>query len=145
MVRLLLGSIGLLSCVVLASAQPPTRVDDSGLAPMRFEWKHEGPADKCGSACRIWISATGTITPDTPRDFEKFAEQNDVRGATLALDSGGGSVIAALALGRMMRGLDITTTVGRSVDLPGNDKDPRAKLSPNADCESMCAFALLGG
>ena len=113
---------------------------------MRFEWKREGPAEACGSACRTWISAAGALTADTPKDFEKFAELRDVRGATLALDSGGGSVIAALTLGRMLRGYDLTTTVGKSVDLPAaKGSEARAKLSPNADCESMCAFVLLGG
>jgi hypothetical protein len=95
---------------------------------------------------RTWISATGTIAADTPKDFEKFAQQRDVRGATVALDSGGGSVIAALALGRMLRSYDVTTTIGRTIDLsPKGSSEARAKLSPNADCESMCAFVLLGG
>jgi len=131
---------------MLACVQPPARADDPALNPMRFEWKHEGPAEACGKTCRTWISATGAITPNTPTDFEKFAERQDVHGATLALDSGGGSVIAALTLGRMLRGYDMTTTVGKSTDLPSTkDDDKRAKLSPNADCESMCAFVLLGG
>jgi len=113
---------------------------------MRFEWKHEGPAEACGKTCRTWISATGAITPDTAKDFEKFAEREDVHGATIALDSGGGSVVAALTLGRLLRGYDVTTTVGRSIDLTSDKTgDKRAKLSPNADCESMCAFVLLGG
>ncbi len=147
--RLFLGGLGLLCCAALASAQPPSpvgaKIDGAALAAMRFEWKVEGPAETCGNACRTWISASGTISADTPKDFEKFAQQRDVRGATLALDSGGGSVIAALSLGRMLRGFDVTTTVGRAVDLPGKGSDARAKLSPNADCESMCAFVLLGG
>src|SRR5882724_3810826 len=88
-VRLILGGVGLLSCAVLAYAQPPARIDDAALASMRFEWKHEGPAEVCGNACRTWISASGAITTDTPKDFEKFAEHRDVRGATLAIDSGG--------------------------------------------------------
>jgi hypothetical protein len=131
---------------MLACVQSPARADGPAADSMRFEWKHEGPAESCGKTCRTWISATGAITPNTPKDFEKFAERHDVRGATLALDSGGGSVVAALTLGRMLRGYDMTTTVGTSVDLPSaKDGDRRAKLSPNADCESMCAFVLLGG
>ena len=36
--------------------------------------------------------------------------------------------------------------MGRVTDLPVEAKDqPRAVLSPNADCELMCAFVLLGG
>src|SRR5207249_6301377 len=42
--------------------------------------------------------------------------------------------------------LKLATTVGRLVDLPAEGQDERrAVLSPNADCESMCAFVLLGG
>ena len=131
---------------MLACVQSPARAEAPATDAMRFEWKHEGPAEACGKTCRTWISATGAITPESPKDFEKFAERNDVHGATLALDSGGGSVVAALTLGRMLRGYDITTTVGRSIDLSSaNGDDKRAKLSPNADCESMCAFVLLGG
>ena len=50
---------------------------------MRFEWRHEGPAEACGSNCRVWISAVGYLTSDTPREFEAFAQKHDVRGAVL--------------------------------------------------------------
>ena len=112
---------------------------------MRFEWRTEGPAEQCGTACRTWISAAGLITENTAIDFDAFAKDNNVRGATLVLDSPGGSVLAALALGRAIRRLDMTTTVGKTIVLPFNDNEARAKLSPDATCESMCAFLLLGG
>jgi hypothetical protein len=49
-------------------------------------------------------------------------------------------------LGREIRNLKLSTTVGHIVDLPTEGQDEaRATLSPNADCESMCAFVLLGG
>jgi hypothetical protein len=112
---------------------------------MRFEWRMEGPAERCGNACRSWISAAGVISKHTARDFEVFAKDNDVHGATLVLDSEGGSVVAALALGRAIRRFDMTTTVGKTIVLPSDDGEARAKLSPDASCESMCAFLLLGG
>ena len=112
---------------------------------MRFEWHMEGPAEACGKACRTWISAVGVITEDTAREFEGFAENNNVQGATLALDSEGGSVVAGLALGRAIRRLDMTTTVGKTIALPSDDGKARARLSPDTSCESMCAFLLLGG
>src|SRR5262249_40771214 len=96
--------------------------------------------------CKIFVSAAGAITADTPRHFLVFAQSHDLAGATIAIDSDGGSVLGAIALGRQIRNLKLATTVGRLVDLPANGKDnPRADLSPNADCESMCAFVLLGG
>jgi hypothetical protein len=113
---------------------------------MRFEWWREGPAEACGSNCRVWISAAGYITADTPREFESFAKDPNVRGAVLVLDSDGGSVLGTLALGRAIRSLDMITTVGKTVALPANGRDGgRATLSPTASCESMCAFLLLAG
>ena len=64
----------------------------------------------------------------------------------MVLDSDGGSVHGAIALGRDIRRLGLDTTVGRIIDLDGAEQDaPRGKFSPRADCESMCAFVLLGG
>jgi hypothetical protein len=125
-----------------ASVQAAT---DRGL-PMRFEFRMQGPAGACGTKCKGLVSAAGAITADTPRHFQAFAQNHDLAGATLAIDSDGGSVLGAIALGRQIRNLKLATTVGRVVDLPANGQDDqRAELSPNADCESMCAFVLLGG
>jgi hypothetical protein len=114
--------------------------------PMHFDLRLQGPADGCGGPCRLWISASGAITAETPREFESFARGHDLAGATMALDSDGGSVLGAIALGRDIRRLGLDTTVGRVVDLGAADQEtPRAKFLPNADCESMCGFVLLGG
>jgi hypothetical protein len=126
-----------------AFGQPAAQAALDDPPSMRFEWVREGPADVCGERCREWIAATGPITADTARDFDFFAEVRDLRGATLALDSGGGSVLASLDLGRKVRKLGLTTTVGRTVKLPGEAQ--RAKLSPRGECASMCVFVLLGG
>lgn len=113
---------------------------------MQFEQWTEGPAQACGDKCRTWISASGAITADTPRDFEAFAKNHKLDGMTIALDSDGGSVLGALSLGRSIRKLGMITTVGRTVDLSINDNGrKRAKLQPRAFCESMCAFVLLAG
>jgi hypothetical protein len=146
-IRFLIGALVLAYGCLPASAEDVlTAKGESGPGPMRFEWQTEGPADQCGSDCRVWISATGVITENTAREFEAFARDGNVQGATLVLDSEGGSVLAALALGRTVRRLDMTTTVGKSIALPpGGDGKPRARLSPDAYCESMCAFLLLAG
>lgn len=114
--------------------------------PMRFELRLQGPAAACGGKCKLWIAASGVITADTPRDFETFAQNRDLAGGTVVLDSDGGSVHGAIALGRDIRRLGLDTTVGSIVDLDGAQQDPpRATFSPRADCESMCGFVLLGG
>jgi hypothetical protein len=144
MIRFLIGILALgSSCLPVLAADVPT--DKADPPSMRFEWRIEGPAERCGNACRIWISAVGIITAGTPRDFEVFAKEKNVRGATLVLDSEGGSVLAALELGRAIRHFDMTTTVGKTIVLPSHDGEARAELSPNATCESMCPFLLLGG
>ncbi|MGA8999757.1 MAG: hypothetical protein WCB32_19305 [Pseudolabrys sp.] len=141
----------LLLAIALALAAPllllpaPLRASDRTL-PMQFELRAQGPADACGTNCKILISAAGAITADTPHHFLRFAQSHDLAGATLVIDSDGGSVLGAIALGRQIRNLKLATTVGRLVDLPAEGKgEQRAVLSPTGDCESMCAFVLLGG
>src|SRR5262245_34229012 len=145
MLRLFWGAFALACGIVQASSAPPVPVDESSSAPMRFEWRREGPAGSCGANCRVWISAVGYITADTPRDFEAFAKDPNARGAVLVLDSDGGSVLGTLALGRAIRALDMITTIGKTTPLPPANGDRRATLAPNGNCESMCAFLLLAG
>jgi hypothetical protein len=145
MLRFFWGALALGCGVVQVWAGSAAPADD-GSAPMRFEWRREGPAGACGSDCRVWISATGYITADTPREFEAFAKDPNVRGGVLVLDSDGGSVLGTLALGRSIRSLDMVTTIGRTTPMAGSaNEDRRATLSPNGNCESMCAFLLLAG
>ena len=123
---------------------PPVAVRK--VSPMRFEWVREGPADTCKDKCREWVSAVGDITPDTPRDFVALAQARDLRGATIVLDSSGGAVIPALALGRIFRRLGVSTTVGKTIKVTGSAAgDERAMLTPRGTCASMCVFVLLGG
>jgi len=145
MIRILAGGLAL--GLWVSSAMAETDAGGARSLPMQFEWRVEGPAEACGAKCRTWVSAIGTITADTVHDFREFARQHDLHGMTLALDSGGGSVHGALELGREIRRLGMTTTVGKTIALPASPglETPRAALSPHADCESMCVFVLLGG
>jgi len=104
--------------------------------PMRFNWV------ECRPDCRGWVSAVGIVTADSPRDFDEFARGRDLSGATIVLDSSGGSVNDSITLGRRFRGLGMLTTVG--VSLRG-DEAARASVTPEAYCESMCVFLLLAG
>src|SRR5436189_4407063 len=137
MLRFFWSAFALACGIVQASSAPPIPQDESGNAPMRFEWRREGPAQVCGTNCRMWISAVGYITADTPREFETFAKDPNVHGAVLVLDSDGGSVLGTLALGRAIRNLGMITTIGRTTVLPrtGNS-ERRATLSPDGSCES---------
>jgi hypothetical protein len=139
-------SIAALALATALSLLPgPLRASDRAL-PMRFEMRTQGPAEACGNNCKTFIVASGAITADTPRHFLLFAQSHDIAGATVVLNSDGGSVHGAIALGRELRQFKLATTVGTLVDLPAEGEDPpRATLVSKADCESMCAFVLLGG
>src|SRR5215467_15699828 len=119
MLKLLSGAFALACGVAQAIAGSLSPgPEDGGGGPMRFEWRREGPAEVCGGSCRVWISAVGYITADTPREFETFAKDPNVHGAVLVLDSDGGSVLGTLALGRAIRNLGMITTIGRTTLLP---------------------------
>jgi len=112
MFRSICGGLALAVCSLSVLSGAP-RQDDLSTLPMRFALYQEGPADACGANCRTLIGASGMITADTPRDFDTFARTRDLRGATIVLDSKGGSVLGAIALGRAIRVLNLATTVGR--------------------------------
>jgi hypothetical protein len=86
----------------------------------------------------------GIVTSDSPREFDEFAKDRQLAGATIVLDSSGGSVNDSIALGRRFRSLGALTTVGVSVRGEAA-KGRRAKVTPEAYCESMCVFLLLSG
>jgi hypothetical protein len=143
MIRFVVGGCAL----ALSMAAPALAADneaDPRELPMQFELRREGPAQSCGKHCRVWVSASGMILSETPRRFEEFARGRDLRGVTIALDSDGGSVNGALALGRAIRRLGMTTTVGAFADA-ASSKGKRSALQPQAFCGSMCTFVLLGG
>lgn len=135
------------ACAATVSLLPAEARSNDRTLPMRFEIRQQSAADNCGSACERWISAAGAITADSARDFLLAVKgSKNLAGATVVLDSDGGSVIGAIALGREIRKLSLNTTVGRVVDLPPTaQNEPRTALLPRADCESMCAFVLLAG
>jgi hypothetical protein len=129
-------------CVALASlsaassngsAQAGASLEERKL-PMRFTWV------ACQPDCRGWIGAVGIVTADTPRDFDEFARGRQLAGASVVLDSSGGSVNDAIVLGRRWRKLGLSTTVGTTVETGS-----RVSIVPEAYCESMCVFLLLAG
>jgi hypothetical protein len=105
--------------------------------PMRFSWVG------CQPNCRGWVSAVGIVTADSPKDFDDFARGRQLGGATIVLDSSGGSVNDSIALGRRWRNLGLLTTVGTSVN--ADSAQGRATIDPAAYCESMCVYLLLSG
>jgi len=119
------------------SATAGTSLEERKL-PMRFSWV------ACQPNCGGWVSAVGIVTSDSPAAFDEFARGHELRGATMVLDSSGGSVNDSIALGRRWRHLGLLTTVGTSIQTHAARGD-RAGVVPEAYCESMCVFLLLSG
>src|SRR5476651_1416837 len=67
------------------SAQAGVSLEERKL-PMRFSWV------ACQPNCRGWVSAVGIVTTESPEDFDEFARGRHLDGATVVLDSSGGSV-----------------------------------------------------
>lgn len=140
-----LGLVAALGIVLLGFAADSSIPVTAGAAslearrqPMKFGWV------ACDPDCGGWISAIGIVTTDTPKDFEDFARDRKLGGATVVLDSSGGSVNDAITLGRRWRKLGLATTVGTSVP-SASPLGSRARIEPGAYCESMCVFLLLAG
>jgi hypothetical protein len=126
---------------VMATLGTSARAGDSleeRKLPMRFSWV------ACQPDCRGWVSAVGIVTADSPKNFDEFASGRQLGGATIVLDSSGGSVNDSIALGRRWRDLGVLTTVGISVETHAA-QGGRASVAPEAYCESMCVFLLLSG
>jgi hypothetical protein len=120
-----------------SSARAGTSLEERKL-PMKFGWI------ACEPNCRGWVSAVGIITADTPKDFDDFARGRQLGGATVVLDSSGGSVNDAITLGRRFRSLGLLTTVGITQQ-NGVGQGARPAVASEAYCESMCVFLLLAG
>jgi hypothetical protein len=86
-------------------------------APMRFA------VDEAGK-----ISAVGRIEPGTAQAFAEFLKENGRKAKSVWLNSPGGSVPDALAMGRAIR------TAGLATVVPAN-----------AYCASSCPLAFVGG
>ncbi len=133
----------------LAPAFAGTELEERKM-PMRFAWVacqphcHGANTGAMNGASAGWIEAVGIVTADTPRDFDEFARDRNLKGTTVVLDSSGGSVNDAIALGRRWRDIGLLTTVGARIETHTVSGD-RAGVEPSAYCESMCVFLLLSG
>ena len=144
-----IGGWALVCAAAVCIALPAIMAGDGGRAhagvsleerklPMKFSWV------ACEPNCRGWVSAVGIVTADSPKAFDEFAHGRQLAGATIVLDSSGGSVNDSIALGRRWRSLGALTTVGASIRAR-TAQGERGSVAPEAYCESMCVFLLLSG
>src|SRR5476651_2756975 len=81
MARSLAMAVALASAAVVQLLPVSAKADRT--LPMRFDVRQQGAADNCGAKCGLWISASGAITADTPRDFELFVQDQDRKSTRL--------------------------------------------------------------
>ncbi len=169
----LAGLIGTSGGVSVAPAQPtakpaivkptivrPTETKPSDPQPMTF-FVATGEADACGSGCEAWIAADGKIDLDAAQRLRKLLAKLARRRLPIFLHSGGGSVLGAIELGRLIRSRNIEVGVARTVPtecsrdrlsdkscemLKRSGKDFVSELDSNgAMCNSACVLTLSGG
>ena len=86
------------------------------------------------------ISATGQITRSTPTDFVGFLERNgEGRRPVVFINSPGGSVLASMELGKVLRAVGAEAIVARVVP---NGEGRTAVYQ--AGCFSACVYAFMG-
>ncbi|MEX0337999.1 MAG: hypothetical protein AB3N11_03060 [Arenibacterium sp.] len=141
-----LCALGLATASAEAQEEAPTYLPDLS-QPMQFHLA--GTLGNCNSC--TWISAQGRITRDTPSAFTAFVEANkdSFEGTNIHLNSRGGDLGAALALGRLIRESGYGTVVAETAGQKGRFNDQFLVDSfldrDNPVCVSACVFAFVGG
>ncbi|MEM7075680.1 MAG: hypothetical protein AAF484_11380 [Pseudomonadota bacterium] len=105
--------------------------------PMRFFNASNG--GNCQETCQ-WIAAEGRITDDTPAAFEALIAEG-LPHKLIYINSSGGKLAPALALGRRFRELGLSTAVGVTAPFAGGFS---SETRPGV-CLSACAYMFLGG
>jgi hypothetical protein len=126
---------GLASATVPAAAAP--QASDTSLVqrqPMIF-FVAKGEPNACGPGCSEWIAAEGAIDSDAPKRLRTFLTSLADRKLPIFFHSPGGLRPAALEIGRLLRGREMTAGVSRTIE---------TELHNIARCHSACVYALIG-
>jgi hypothetical protein len=158
--RWTLGLICLASFLVMGHAAfaANTKKSAPDLGPtMRFVVVRSS-APGCEPTCPEWISAEGSIEAGTPALFKRALKVLGGRKLPVVVDSPGGNVEAALALGRLLRKNKLDIAVGKTrftgcqpeaKDCKENDaKGARYfgnAYASGAICNSACPLMFAGG
>ena len=117
--------------------------DVSIASPIVFRFASDG-----GTAGNQWIVADGEITAATPDEFATFLKAKDVKiGARyeVYLNSPGGSLLAGIKLGEIIRRYGLGTRVASTVPLNIGSGSFKFETDGAGNCYSACSFAFLGG
>jgi hypothetical protein len=146
-----------------AAAEP--RAQKAQKAPAAHElplhmYLAKGEANACGDGCGMWIAVEGRFDAGAAGRVNAFLKRHAARKLPVYFHSPGGSSRDALAVGRQLRQLGLTTGVGRTVPRgcasasDASDACRAAKRSPqpvaaewrpDGICSSACVWAMIGG
>lgn len=141
--------------------QPPTlsaqeRANENPLdGDMRF-FVARSASVGCPTDCAAWIVAEGGLIEATANKFNAFLKKIGPRKLPVLVNSRGGSVRAALAMGRMIRARGLDVAVAKTIYIPcvngkiscgdiGAEELRGDASGDGATCASACAFLLAAG
>jgi hypothetical protein len=153
MIRALLAipiSTSVLFAPESACAQPSPQAAPTVQQPMQFvRVRSNDPT--CVPDCPEWISAEGKIEAGTAQAFARVIAGLNGRRLPILVNSAGGSVNDAMAMGRLIRAKHLAVAVARTqldACAPPTKECSEARgatVSTVAECASACSFILAGG
>lgn len=140
-----------------AAAAPPKKkampVGEPAMQVYLVRSNHPG----CEPQCPQWIAAQGRIMPGTVNRFRKVLREVGDRKLPIFIDSMGGSINDALAIGRLIRSKDLPVAVSGTTFSPCPPEDRACRKAKTdgelrgmaqtqiSKCASACVFVLAGG
>jgi hypothetical protein len=139
------------AAVAPSPAEPtlPTAAQLLGGEPMHIGLaRAQGPG--CDPNCPTWIVADGKIVPGTAEKLRQVIQSLAGRRLPILVNSPGGFVSEAMAMGRLIRRSGLSVAVADTslaVCQPAGKScaDQRAATSFRAICASACSLVLAGG
>lgn len=141
---------GAIDAASLARAAPASHASPSSQAPMRFVRVRSGDL-ACRPDCPEWISAEGRIVAGTARSLARAVAALHGRRLPIFVNSAGGSVRDAMAMGRLIRAKRLAVVVAHTTiaPCPASAEDcgeaRGSAESWGAYCASACTLVLAGG
>lgn len=148
---------GLMASASLLPPQPARAfTPDEAKTPMTVTLVRGDAAD-CGADCPEWLALTGVITPATPRLLAAALARIGARPLPVLVDSPGGAVEAAMAMGRAIRArkLDVVVAGTALTECAATDRACAARRRAGerpgfvaggiAACASACVLLLAAG
>jgi len=127
--------------LILASFASTIAVPAHAQDPMTFYMKTD-PEDRFVDSVVYGydrIYAAGEIVDGSTDDFRNFISRHNVSKAKVYFDSPGGSLIEGMKLGKLIRSMGMSTSVGVYSISYTSDADKKSM------CASACVYAFAGG